>query len=484
MHVHVKRIPHRDPRKRPNSEITPEITPKVALSEMTSSRTSANLELAKQRTAKARLEVMREAQLLIWAKMRNGKEMLAMDLARLARFSRDTSDQTIREYARHDDDVIQLARCETFDYALLLDIVKRRSGFRRDLNNLNNEYEANHLTSASLAFDLQGSALVLRKAKDDWHSILGMVEMAIGQAPNPGAFKTATCFEWYAKCTDEITWSNANIEALLCGISFYGNALDIVGYKSMQNYFFQCEVSWPTYKLITRKLEQCAKESKPQRHDPIDDDYYNVIPNFEETNTCQAWFLRDSIQPELPTSYEPNFVGEMPLLDFFYSIPVLWTTYKLIMEKNPKAKPAATRDYMNFQKELIMKSRREARLADDYDPCLEFNHFQPAVLYNSDLVRSQYTRPMCDFFQQSKPPEIKTCHEWYTSQTYKFEPTRENFERAMDNIGFVGNMMDILGCGSRKNYFFQIPVSLSNYRSIMKNCVLRENEKLAGDATI
>ncbi len=410
-----------------------------------------------------------------WEKLRSGTNTQDIDLVKLMSSSillDDKNKKIAQKFMFDDDDVFQLAKAlPRMDHRLLSNILTRRSVFRN--------IKRSHNCCSGLLFDL-----VIEMEETP----LGLCKMKLAKKKSIDQ-KSFSCYEWYMRFVDEVVWNQSNLEHLLNGISFFGNAVDILGCGSLKAYFFQCPVSWELYTQICSKLQDVKKNVK-KFTDAKDPDYYKCgqalmsTDSRSITRTCSDWGY--SLHPTTLPDPMPGMSFEV----FCKTIPVTFRTFQDISNRAANYQDLAIQDYNKHQMETAMKSRRDYRSLDGYDPSLEFNHAQPAIMYDmndyDEVVKLPEPRSTFCFFEQhmSLRLEAFSCHRWYALGTEKFVGTPENLEKLQMGIAFVGNMLDIVGCGSRKAYFFEVPVTFANYRAIMRKCEMLPNQKRAGDTTI
>jgi hypothetical protein len=350
----------------------------------------------------------------------------------------------VTESVTHDDDVVHLSKVFS-GYASankIHDILRRRAFFRRhaDYNTRDKhkpsfrDCESSHNLICSLMYDLDAinKRFIKKEPKEDLSVMLRMLDCATGDRNSKEMYQfvNMTCYEWYLQHFDKFIKTPENVQRLLSGIAFFGHACDIFGSGSLEAYFYCVPVPWTTYRMITKKCQ------------------------FEASSKPKNLFLLDK-----------DLIG-------FYHSP------------NP--------DIVK-QVDFVSKYRTEFRSHRNYNVADETGFFyksfeaRESVIFNPDFSQSSTPRVFFGFFDDemdvSDPTDVKTCLQWYTQGTDKFEPSLYNFNLLSHSICFFGHILDIIGSGNTKGYFMQIPVSFSRYKAITKLCKFHPNRKQMGDST-
>jgi hypothetical protein len=346
-------------------------------------------------------------------------------------------DQVI-ESIIHDQDVVHLSKVFSGDPRChqLNRILQQRAVFRNhveykkpDSYGLSfKDFESNHITTDSLRYDADpvNKRFSLRECKEDLRYVLRMLECVTGDRDRKEMydFVNMTCHEWYLQRSDKFVKSPENISRLFCAIAFFGHACDIMGSGSIEAYFYCVPIPWKTYRMIVKK--------------------------------CQF---------ELGAKLK-----ELLLFDKDLNLAPRDSVVKLI--------------------EYVAKYREEVRCFPNYNVADETGFFykkfesRQTILYDDTGAKYSNPRDCVGFFDTDNMTQVQTCVQWYTQGSDKFDGSLYNFNLLCHSICFFGHILDILGCGGVKEYFWNIPVSFVMYKAITRNCKFYPNQKEIGDSTI
>ncbi len=340
-----------------------------------------------------------------------------------------------------DQDVVFLSKMLSGQFGVhkLQGILKRRAFFRNHpeydkkdkYGSSFKDFEKNHIATESSMYDFDPIRKIFtrREPKEDLSYMLRMLECAIGDrdAKELYDFVNMTCYEWYSQRCDQFVKSPENIARLFNGISYFGHAFDILGSGSLEAYFYCVPISWTTYRMISKK--------------------------------CQ---FQIGVKPKQLLLHDKD------LIEFF------------------QTENAGVRKQIDY----VLKYREEFRCHPNYNVGDDIGFFykrfetRESIAYKEYFSRIESPSVVLDFFNLETFVELRTCLQWYTQASDKFDGSLYNFNLLSQSICFFGHILDIIGCGGVQNYFSQIPVSFSRYKEITKLCKFYPNLKQIGDSTI